>query len=237
MIADDYARTRAFIPDDIRSLGKYVFPGEKILDLGCANGRFYEVLEDKNTDYYGVDNCEKLIEIAKRKYPKAKFQLLDEVSPLQGLPSSPSFAAARLAEAINLPFPNNFFDKVYCISVFHHIPSPELRIKFLEEVKRVLKPEGLLVLRVWDFWKRKIGFKLLLKFSFLKIIGASKLDFFDAFIPWKDQKGKVLIQRYFHLFTKKELENLVKIVSFKIKNSWRSGEDPRTNIYIITEKT
>ena len=216
MIADDYARTRAFIPDDIRDLGKYVFPGEKILDLGCANGRFYEVLEDKNTDYYGVDNCEKLIEIAKRKYPKAKFQF---------------------AEAINLPFPNNFFDKVYCISVFHHIPSPELRIKFLEEVKRVLKPEGLLVLRVWDFWKRKIGFKLLLKFSFLKIIGASKLDFFDAFIPWKDQKGKVLIQRYFHLFTKKELENLIKIVSFKIKKSWRSGEDPRTNIYIIAEKT
>jgi len=62
------------------------------------------------------------------------------------------------------------------------------------------------------------------------------VDFFDVFVPWKDSKGKILIERYFHCFRKKELENLVKEVGFKIKKIWRAGKNPRTNIYLIAKK-
>lgn len=213
LIARDYSRTRSYLPEDIKNLANYSFVGEKVLDLGCGNGRLFEILN--NVDYFGVDLSEKLIEIAKEKYPQGKFQV---------------------ANALNLPFPNNFFDKVYSISVFHHIPSRDFRIQYLKEAKRILKPGGLLVLRVWDFWRRKKALKLILKYTFLKLIGKSKLDFGDVFVSWKDSEGKVLIERYFHCFTKKELENLVKEVKFKIKESWRGGKDSRTNIYIIAEK-
>lgn len=215
LIAKDYTRTRAFIPDDIKELASYSFEGEKILDSGCANGRLFGVLKEKNIDYYGIDFSEKLIEIAKEKYPEAKFQV---------------------ADSLNLPFPANFFDKIYSISVLHHIPSREFQLQYLKEAKRVLKPGGLLILRVWDFWKRKTSFKLFLKYTFLKLIGKSKLDFFDVFVPWKDSNGKILVQRYFHCFTQRELEDLVKKAEFKIKKSYRLGKDPRTNIYIIAEK-
>ena len=215
LIAEDYARTRAFVPEDIRALGEYTKSGDRVLDLGCANGRLFEVVKNKNAIFLGVDVSEKLIGIAKEKYPEAKFQV---------------------ASGLNLPFSENHFDKVYSISVIHHIPSEELRLRYLKEANRVLKPGGLLILRVWDFWRRKEGVRLFLKYAFLKLIGRSKLDFGDVFLPWKNSRGGIAAQRYFHCFTKKELENLIRKAGFKIKKIWREGKDPRTNIYLVVEK-
>jgi len=170
-----------------------------------------------------------LIEIAKKNY----------LHPPQVF-AKQKFGRARakfqIADALNLPFPENFFDKVYSISVLHNIPSRECQLQYLKEAKKVLKPGGLLILRVWDFWRRKAFPKLFLKYTFLKLIEKSKLDFFDVFLSWKDSKGKVLVERYFHCFRKKELENLAKKVGFKIKEIWRTGKDPRTNIYLIAQK-
>lgn len=215
LIALEYARTRAFLSEDIKELADYALSGEKILDSGCGNGRLFKVLKEKNVQYYGIDFSEKLIELAKKEFPEGNFQV---------------------GNALKLPFPDQFFDKVYSISVLHHLPSRDFRIQYLKEAKRVLKPGGTLILRVWDFWKRKKGLVLLLKYTFLKLIRKSKLDFFDIFLPWRNPKGEILVERYFHCFTKRELEKLVAQVDFKIKKSWRGGKDPRTNIYLIAEK-
>lgn len=215
LIAEDYARTRAYIPEDIRKLGEYVLAGERVLDLGCANGRLSEVLKTKKVNYFGVDISSRLIKIAKKNYPEVKFQI---------------------ADALSLPFSADFFDKIYSISVLHNIPSRNFQLQYLKETKRVLKSGGILILRVWDFWKRKAALRLISKYTFLKLIRKSKLDFKDVFVPWRDSSGKILIQRYFHCFTKKELEDLAREAGFKIKKSWRSGKDPRINIYLIAEK-
>lgn len=215
LIADDYARTRVFIPEDIRSLGEYTGADDRVLDLGCANGRFFEVVKNKNADFFGIDVSEKLINIAKEKYPEAKF---------------------RVASGLKLPFPENYFDKIYSISVIHNIPSKKFQLQYLVEAGRVLKPGGLLILRVWDFWSRKEGIRLFLKYALLKIIGKSQLDFKDIFLPWKNSRGGIATQRYFHCFTKNEIESLIKKAGFQIKKSWRAGKDPRTNIYIVAGK-
>lgn len=215
LTAEDYARSRAFIPDDLRSLQKYAAFGDRILDSGCASGRFYEVLESKKVDFYGIDFSEKLIDIAKEKYPKGNFQVVD---------------------AKSTPFPPDYFDKVYSVSVLHNVPSGEFRLQYLREMRRVLGPGGLLILRVWDFWKRKEGWGLFLKYAFLKLLGRSRLDFFDIFLPWKDSKGEVVARRYFHCFTGRSLASLVKKAGFTIKESWVEGEKSRSNIYIVAEK-
>ena len=215
LIASDYTRTRSYIPEDIRALGDYTANGERILDSGCASGHFFEVLKNKKVDYFGIDISEKLIEIARRNYPEASFETVN---------------------ALKLPFPDNFFDEVYSISVIHNIPSTEFRFQYLKEVIRVLKPNGRLILRVWNFWKRKAGLKLILRYAFLKIIGKSKLDFKDVFVPWKDSQGRILIQRYFHCFTKREFEGLARKAGFKIEKSWRAGKGKRANIYLIAQK-
>ncbi len=220
LIAQDFSRTRAFVPEDFKNwLIQYVFSGEKVLDWGCGNGRFYELFQDYSVDYYGVDISEKMIEIAKTQYPKAKFQVVDPLS---------------------LPFPNNFFDKVFSFAVFHHIPSEEFRLQFLKEAKRILKPGGLLILTVWNLnplkmilfgeWKRFLRF---LKYLILKISGRSKLDSKDFYLPW----GNICL-RYIHYFTKNELKNLAEKSNFRLKEIGilKSQKTKESNIYLIAEK-
>ena len=72
----------------MKFLFKDLKEGEKILDLGCGNGRWYKIFKEKKVDYFGLDNSEKLIEIAKENFPEAKF---------------------FVGDALNLPFPDNFF--------------------------------------------------------------------------------------------------------------------------------
>jgi len=218
LIAEDFSRTRAGIPKVVeqKPLKDYILAGERILDLGCGNGRLYELFKDCSIDYYGVDFSEKLIEIAKNHYPKAKFQITD---------------------ALNLPFPNNFFDKVLSVAVFHQIPSEEFRRRFLTEIKRVLKPEGYLILTVWYLWREKKVRKLIFKYTLSKLIGKSELDFKDIFLPWKNSKGEIKVQRYYHCFTKKELIKIFQDVNLKIKEiDLVKHPEGHYNIFLVAEK-
>ena len=147
-IAEDFSSTRRFVWQGLEPLYHYASPRDKVLDLGCGNGRLLQIFKDIKINYTGVDNSEKLIEIAKKTYPSANF---------------------LVADALHLPFPSSYFDKVYSIAVLHHIPSKESRLKFLEEAKHVLRPGGLLILTVWDLWRGR-GWKLNLKYGLLKIL-------------------------------------------------------------------
>jgi len=212
LIAQDFARTRREIWEETKFLFKdYLVPAERVLDLGCGNGRWFPLFQEKKADYIGVDNSEKLIKIAKERYPQAKFQV---------------------ADALNLPLPNNFFDKIYSIAVLHQVPSEEFRFQFLKEAKRVLKPGGLLILTVWKIHQRKELF-LLFKYTISKLIGQSKLDFKDILIPW----GKK-IERYYHCFSKEELISLVKRADFNIRTAGfvKNRRGNRQNIYLVAQK-
>ena len=212
LIAEDFSRTRERLWEELGFLFEdYLSPGEKVLDLGCGNGRYLEFFRKKNIEYFGVDSSEKLIKIAKNKYPEVNF---------------------KVGDALKLSFPDNFFDKIYSIAVLHQVPSDSFRLQFLKEVKRVLKPKGLLILTVWKFHEIDELY-LLFKYTILKLIGKSKFDRKDIFEPW----GKK-IERYYHCFSGKELVDLVKKTEFKIKKSGvvKNERGNRQNIYLIAEK-
>ena len=211
LIAKEFSATRKEIWEELKFLFEDLKEGEKVLDLGCGNGRWYRVFKEKRVDYFGIDNSEKLIEIAKENFPEAKF---------------------FVGDALSLPFQDNFFDKVYSIALLHHIPSEDFRIKVLKETKRVLKPGGILILTCWKIHGLR-EILALLKYTFLKIIGKSKLDFKDFFVPW----GKQTL-RYYHFFTQRELENLLRKVGFEILDSGmvKNKRGNRQNYYIISQK-
>ena len=212
LISEEFSRTRENVWEEIKFLFyDYLVAGEKVLDLGCGNARYYELFKNKQVSYFGIDNSEKLIEIARKKYPEAKFQVGD---------------------ALDLPFPNNYFDKIYSIAVFHHIPSRDLRMQFLNESRRVLKQGGIIILTVWKFHEPKEIF-LRIRYTLLKLLGLTKLDFKDILEPWGKQA-----KRYYHWFSEKELRKEVSAAGFKIKETGvtKNKKGNRQNIYLVAEK-
>lgn len=212
LISDQFSSTRYSVWPELKILGEYIKEGDSVLDLGCGNGRLLELFRGKNVDYVGVDNSEKLIEIAKKKNPGIFFQV---------------------ADALNLPFPDNFFDKVFSIAVLHHIPSDDFRNQFIKEARRVLRPGGFLILTVWNLWRKPDSLKIIIKFAILKVLRKTKLDFKDVFVPWQKT-----VDRYIHCFTKNGLKKLAAKTNFKIKKAgtFRRKETKNYNIFLIAEK-
>jgi 2-polyprenyl-3-methyl-5-hydroxy-6-metoxy-1,4-benzoquinol methylase len=96
-----------------------------ILDLGCGNGYFANVLIDKGFNAYGTDASEKGIAIAKQRNPDRFF--VQDLSS-DGLPP----------ELANIPF-----DTVISTEVIEHLYNPEAFVAFC---RRQLKPGGELII-------------------------------------------------------------------------------------------
>lgn len=92
----------------------------KILDLGCGEATAYLYLS--GYDYYGLECVEEALEIAKEK---VKF---------------PEYLKLGMIEEI--PFEDEFFDVVWARHVLEHSSDMEAT---LNEILRVLKPDGLLI--------------------------------------------------------------------------------------------
>jgi ubiquinone/menaquinone biosynthesis C-methylase UbiE len=213
-IAHDFSSKRAYLSNDILALKKYFTPGDKVLDLGCGNGRLYDLFENQ-ADYIGVDGSEELLKTAQMLHPKAKFQVVD---------------------FFHLPIADNSFDKIYCLSVLHHIPSEDYRAKVIKEISRVLKPEGQSILTVWDLYSRPEIKRQIFKNLALKIVGRSKLDFKDIFYRFKKDSGEV-IDRYIHCFTLLELTNLIKKrLKIQEQGILKRNKGKFQNLYIVAKK-
>lgn len=190
-IAEKFSSTRNYLSADLLDLKRYAESGDKVLDLGCGNGRLSELFNDMDVEYIGGDASSKLVEIAKKRYPDRDFRTLD---PIQ------------------LDFEPESFDKVFCLSVFHHIPSVEFRLNYLAELRNVLKEGGYLILSVWNLWNRPGTFWKIVRSG----IFHPKLDIDDIFLPFSDETGKKLADRYIHCFKKNELEKLLLESGFEI---------------------
>jgi len=230
--ADSFSGSRNQVWPEFEELKKYIKDGERVLDLGCGNSRFYELFQGRNVEYLGADSSEKLIKIAKEKYGD-HFKVADILSlPCTQETNKIVKDSKEELGCQGLPFSDNYFDSIWAIAVFHHIPSEQLRLKSLNEMKRTLKKDGRIIMTCWNLYQAQY-LKLLLKFTFRKLFGLSKLDFKDILLSPKRLK----IQRYYHAFTKKELKKLFEEAGFRIeevKDLKRNGK--KTNILVVAIK-
>jgi len=108
-------------------------------------------------------------------------------------------ASVILANALNLPYKNQEFDAIISIAVLHHIKTQEERIQFIRELVRILKPGGRAMITVWatqqDDNKR---FKKWQKLN----------ENNDYIVPYT-QKNKIVLDRFYHLFTDTECIELI----------------------------
>jgi ubiquinone/menaquinone biosynthesis C-methylase UbiE len=179
-------------------LGDYAKDGYRVLDFGCGNGRLLELIGSKNIIYTGVDVSQKLINIAKGKYIEENVNFL-KINPSQN----------------SLPFKDNYFNAVYSVAVFHHIPSKELRLKIAKEVYRITKPGGYIIVTVWNLWQPNY-IKNIFNNYIKKLTCRSKLDWNDCYITFKNNQGEVF-SRYHHAYKKNDLQKLFIAAEFSIE--------------------
>lgn len=184
-IAGKFSQTRKFFWRDLEFIGDYVQDGDKVLDFGCGNGRLLELIGDKKVEYVGVDVSAGLIRIAREKY------------------ATPGREFRKISGSDKLPFPDGYFNAIYSIAVFHHIPSRELRSEMAKELVRVLKPGGRVVVTVWNLWQKKY-LKKILNNWLAKLSGKSRLDWSDCQIDFDNNESESF-RRYHHAYRLGEL--------------------------------
>jgi SAM-dependent methyltransferase len=98
----------------------------RVLDFGCGTGRVVRQWSKlKGTAVFGCDYNARSVAWDKENLPFASFSVNYLEPPL--------------------PYSAGFFDLVYSVSVFTHLPEP-LQRPWMEEMHRVLAPGGILVL-------------------------------------------------------------------------------------------
>lgn len=213
LIAKKFSETRKHFWRSLDFAKQYAQDGDSILDFGCGNGRLIELFSGKNINYTGVDVSQKLIDCANKQYAGSKNSFL-KISPNE----------------ISLPFNDENFNSVYSIATFHHLPGNKHRLAVAEELYRVTKEGGWLVITVWNLWQTKYK-KQIIKNRLNKFMGRSKLDWNDCKIAFTDNEGQVF-NRYHHAFTKRSLERLFKKAGFNIVEVKRVGG----NLVLVGQK-
>ncbi len=146
------------------------------LDVGCASGFMISEISKLNAKakYFGVDSYPKAIQYAQKKYPHINF---------------------RTSQADKLPFKDNFFDLIICYETIEHVVRP---LKVLQEMKRVLKKDGTLILAMdsGNFLFRIIWF------------------------VWENTRGRVWQGAHLHPFHHTELESTIKKAGFKVQKKF-----------------
>lgn len=202
-IADDFSQTRTWLWPEFSFFKKYIKPGDKVLDLGCGNGRFYPFVKDiKNISYLGIDNNPDLIKHAQKIYSSAKFVVGD---------------------LLDIPY-SDHADILFSIASFHHIPSFELRNKSIQELHRVIKKNGFVVITVWNLFQKRYR-KRVIKSLYNFMIHFGRYDWNDTFIPW----SKTGVKRYYHAFTPRELKKLFIKNGFDIVEMFYTRKGKKTS--------
>jgi ubiquinone/menaquinone biosynthesis C-methylase UbiE len=188
-LADSWANLHTKPEEEIIKISKNINSGP-ILDIGCGNCRNLVPFLEKNFFCVGIDFSKSMIREAKKFLDRKKINT--------------NLVIGRLD---NLPLKKGSFLSVICIRTLHHLETRELRLKALEEMKRVSIK---ILMSVWKRWQLKFFFKLIKSFF--------EGNFADIYVDW-NYHGKIY-KRFYHLYTKKELEDDLKKVRLKIEKIW-----------------
>ncbi len=128
----------------VEAAARILRPGQRLLDVGCADGLLGTMVCSQFGEIYGVDISERAVELARQRGVKAYKVNLN---------------------VDKLPFDEGYFDSVACLGTLQLVYDP---VFVLSELHRVLRTGGELVLTVANMRTYRRIFKLVILGDFPK---------------------------------------------------------------------
>ena len=130
LLSDMPASYIEWFEEEKEYLIKNIFNNAKVLEVGCGEGRTIRDIIRKTSNIIAIDHDKKAINDAKKN--------LKNYSDIKIIK----------AEAIKLPFKENSFDFVLCMTTFANFGKN--KIKALLEMKRVVKKDGYIIISTFS---------------------------------------------------------------------------------------
>ncbi|HRY60128.1 MAG TPA: class I SAM-dependent methyltransferase [Patescibacteria group bacterium] len=219
IISRSFCHTRNYLWREMEPIRDLVTEGE-VLDLGCGNGRLYELFANNpKIQYTGVDFSEKLIEFARSRYVTKDFESKRKDLPEQKGPT-PKFIIADITEFEIKP---KTYNLIALIASYHHIPDRKERLELLKKVHDGLKENGTAIITIWNLWNSKTILKVLDSWK-RKILRQERGGMFDIFYPFND--NGTIVYRYYRMFSRRAIrKELKKYFIITKEEKWKKGQN------------
>ncbi|WP_255149644.1 class I SAM-dependent methyltransferase [Halorarius halobius] len=184
-IAGHFAATREYPWPEV---GEFLDgrTGALALDIGCGNARHAESLSTHADRVVGVDLSRGLLRAAVERAAERGF----DVDLVQG-------------DAARLPVRTGVVDMAVYVATVHHLPTRALRVASLDELGRVLSPDGRALVSAWstthDTFDRESGF--------------------DTTVDWTLPDGET-VGRFYHIYDPDEFERDLAASALSVERSF-----------------
>jgi ubiquinone/menaquinone biosynthesis C-methylase UbiE len=170
-------------------------PQESVVgDFGCGNGRHLLPAAAHCTQVVGFDISRNLLAITRKKINENHI----------------ANAVCVQGDLVRTPFRENVFDAILYIASLHNIQGRDARRKSLQEVQRILKPEGTALISVWLRWQDSYRAYFLKQWFHRR----KNTEFGDITIYWRQQGLNE--PRFYHLYSVRELLSDIRSSGFNI---------------------
>ncbi len=175
-IATHFASTREYAWPEVESFVEAHATGLGAdavgLDLGCGNCRHAELLAADCDTVVGLDVSRGLLETGRKRALERGFG----VELVQG-------------DAAALPLADDGVDVAVYVATLHHLPTRETRVASLDELARVLSPDGRALVSAWSTAHDRFD----------------ATEGFDTTVEWTLPGGEP-VDRFYHIYAPAEFE-------------------------------
>lgn len=231
---DKWRRHNRYYHEDIKKFLRFLVPEEvSVLEIGCATGDMTSSLSKKNSKIKGIDFSEKMIEIARKKYPDLNFatgdieklELPDEKYDYIILSDTVSYLDDVQKAFLNLHEVSHRKTKII-VTTYNHLWEPilkiaeKLKLKMSQPMETWLSPadiEQLFYLANFEIVKK--GERLLLP-KYIPLLSS----FLNRFLAKLPLIRKLCLVNYFVARPKPTLPYIKENPSFSIIIAARNEE-------------
>ncbi len=172
-IAEHFSKTREYAWPEVESFLEGRSVG-RAADVGCGNGRHVETLADHATHVVGLDVSSGLLREATRRAIE------------RGYEERSSFVHG---DAAALPLRDEAVDLAVYVATIHHLDARSTRIRSLNELARVLRPDAPALVSAWSTAHDRFD----------------RADGFDTTVDWTLPGGET-VPRFYHIYSPAEFE-------------------------------